>query len=261
MDMNLERKETATVISQEKLASDIYSMWLKTDEIAEAAEPGQFISLYCNEGSRLLPRPISICEIDKGSKALRIVYRVVGKGTDEFSRYNEGDAIPILGPLGKGFRMRAKKAMLIAGGIGIPPMLELAKQLANEKKCDVQIVTGYRSELFLTEELRKIGSVYIASEDGSVGTQGNVMDAIKANSLDAEVIYACGPLPMLKAVKEFALEHNIEAQISLEERMACGVGACLGCVCKTTEKDHHTNVNNQRICKEGPVFDAREVEL
>ena len=175
------------------------------------------------------------------------------------SGYKKGDTIDILGPLGNGFMKRDGKAILIGGGIGIPPMLQLAKELKDS--CKVQIVAGYRDELFLTDELSNNGDLYIATEDGSVGTKGTVIDAIKENNITADVIYACGPTPMLKAIKEYAAENNIEAQISLEEKMACGIGACLACVCKSKEKDHHSNVNNKRICKDGPVFLAQEVEL
>lgn len=252
-------KENATVISQEKIATGVYSMWIQTKDIAKEAVAGQFISVYCKDGAKLLPRPISICEINKENNSLRIVYRVVGGGTTEMSGYKEGDTIDILGPLGNGFMKRNKKAILIGGGIGIPPMLQLAKELKDS--CEVQIVAGYRDELFLTDELNNNGNLYIATEDGSVGTKGTVIDAIKENNITADVIYACGPTPMLRAIKEYAAENNIEAQISLEEKMACGIGACLACVCKSKEKDHHSNVNNKRICKDGPVFLAQEVEL
>lgn len=250
-------KETAVVIRQEEIADDIYSMWLKTDKIAQAAKAGQFISVYCNEGSRLLPRPISICEIDKEDQAIRIVYRIAGEGTKEFSTMRTGMQLEIMGPLGNGFPKKSEKAFLIGGGIGIPPMLQLAKEL----NCEKQIVLGYRDELFLQDELSRYGDIYIATEDGSYGTRGNVLDAIRENALDAKVIYACGPTPMLRAIKGYAKEHNIEAWLSLEERMACGIGACLACVCKSKNKDNHTNVNNKRICKDGPVFLAEEVEL
>lgn len=250
-------QETAVIISQEKLATGIYSMWIKTDKIALASKPGQFISVYCKEESRMLPRPISICEIDNEKNALRIVYRILGKGTEEFSSYQAGDEIRILGPLGNGFPITDKKAMLIGGGIGIPPMLELSKALTGEK----QIVVGYRDELFLNEDLEQFGELVIATEDGSIGTKGNVMNAIEEKNLDAQVIYACGPTPMLKAIKSYAIKNNIEAWLSLEEKMACGIGACLACVCKSKEKDEHTNVHNKRICKEGPVFLATEVEF
>ena len=161
--------------------------------------------------------------------------------------------------MGNGFDKKDVKAILIGGGIGIPPMLQLAKELSG--KCEVQIVAGYRDELFLTDELSKYGKLYIATENGMEGTKGTVIDAIKENGIDGKMIYSCGPTPMLRAVKQFSLDNNIEAQLSLEEKMACGIGACLACVCKSKEVDHHTNVNNKRICKDGPVFYAKEVEL
>lgn len=255
----MREKETASVVSQESIGTDIYSMVIKT-KAAKEARAGQFISMYCNDKTKLLPRPISICEVNKQESALRVVYRVVGGGTEEFSTYAAGDKIDIIGPLGNGFVKRAgKKAILIGGGIGIPPMVELAKELKDI--AEVQIVAGYRNELFLTEELESNGTLFIATEDGSTGTKGTVIDAIKEQNVEGAVIYACGPTPMLKAIKEYALEKKIECQLSLEERMACGIGACLACVCKSTNKDHHTNVNNKRICKDGPVFLAEEVDL
>ena len=255
----MRQKEVATVVSQQCIGTGIYSMIIKT-EAAKEAVAGQFVSVYCKDKTKLLPRPISICQIDKEESTLRIVYRVVGGGTEEMSTYQAGDSIEIIGPLGNGFMQRVgKKAILIGGGIGIPPMVGLAESLKD--KAEVQVVAGYRDELFLTEELEKSGTLYIATEDGSTGTKGTVIDAIKEQAVEGDVIYACGPTPMLKAIKEYALEKNIECQISLEERMACGIGACLACVCKSKDKDHHTNVNNKRICKDGPVFLAEEVEL
>jgi dihydroorotate dehydrogenase electron transfer subunit len=257
--MSNSKKKTVLIQSMDALTNDVFSMWIKDEEIAADAKPGQFVSLYCNEGSRLLPRPISICEVDKVAGALRLVYRVVGKGTEEFSKMKKGDTIEVMGPLGNGFPLQdsGKKAILIGGGIGIPPMLELAKQLDGEK----QVVLGYRDELFLDKEFIEYGKVYVSTEDGSAGTKGNVIDAIKENGLEADVIYACGPTPMLRGIKAYALEHGITAWLSLEEKMACGIGACLACVCKSKEVDHHTNVDNKRICKEGPVFHALEVEI
>jgi len=249
-------KETARVISQEKIANDIYSMWIET-KTAESAKPGQFISIYTKSDARLLPRPISICEINKEKSALRIVYRTVGKGTKEFSEYKENDNISVLGPLGNGFPLLSEDAILIGGGIGIPPMLELFKEL----DCKKTVVCGYRDELFLNEELSQYGDVVIATEDGSFGTKGNVIDAIKAEGVEGNVIYACGPMPMLRGIKAYAQEKGIKAYISLEEKMACGVGACLGCVCKSKEKDDHSKVNNKRICADGPVFLAEDVDI
>ncbi len=250
-------EETAIIIRQEEIADDIYSMWLHTDQIAVHAKAGQFVSVYCNDGSRLLPRPISICEIDKKDGAIRLVYRVAGKGTAEFSSMHTGAQLRIVGPLGNGFPKKEKKAFLIGGGIGIPPMLQLAKEL----NCEKQIVLGFRDELFLMDEFKQQGRVYVATEDGSAGIEGNVLDAIRENGLDAEIIYACGPMPMLRALKEYAEKNHIECWISMEERMACGIGACLACVCQSKEKDAHSNVKNKRICKEGPVFRAEEVEF
>lgn len=264
----MREKEIAKVVSQECIGTGVYSMIIKT-KAAKEAVAGQFVSIYCHDKTKLLPRPISICEINKEESTLRIVYRVVGGGTEEMSTYKAGDDIEIIGPLGNGFMQReGKKAILIGGGIGIPPMVGLAESLNKsaiesglEPKEYVQVVAGYRDELFLTEEMESKASLYIATEDGSTGTKGTVIDAIKEQAVSGDVIYACGPTPMLKAVKEYAMENNIECQISLEERMACGIGACLACVCKSKEKDHHTNVNNKRICKDGPVFLAQEVEL
>lgn len=260
---NNRKKEAAAVFSQEQLAEGIFSMWLHT-EAAKEAKPGQFISMYTNDGSKLLPRPISICEADKEKDRLRVVYRVTGEatGTEQFSQMKAGDSLAVIAPLGNGFpykKAEGKRAFLMGGGIGVPPILELAKQMNCKKK---QIVVGYRdAHTFLKEEFEKNGEVYISTEDGSVGTKGNVMDAVRENALEADIIYACGPMPMLRAIKAYAAEKGIECYISLEERMACGIGACLGCVCKSVEKDAHSNVHNKRICKDGPVFLSTEVEI
>lgn len=259
--MLLKKKEKMRVISTAKLAEDVYEMWIATDLAAEPGA-GRFIALYPKNRATLLPRPISICERDAKGGALRIVYRTAGEGTREFSTYQSGDTVEVLGILGNGYPLeeaRGKKALLLGGGIGIPPLLELAKEL---RDCEIDIVPGYRDgQLFLKEDLEKYGEVFIATEDGSAGTKGNVLDAVRKHKLNADLIYACGPLPMLRAVKKYAAEKQIPAWISLEERMACGVGACLGCVCKTVREDAHSHVHNARICTEGPVFPAEDVEI
>ena len=255
-------KKPCKILSQECIGTDIYSMWLDAGEIGKNAVPGQFVSLYSRNGGKLLPRPISLCEIDKAEGKLRLVYRVTGKGTgtEEFSRLHAGVPIETMGPLGNGFPLEAvkgKKVFLMGGGIGIPPMLETAKQLDAEKI----MVLGYRDELLLNKEFEAYGDVYVATEDGSAGTKGNVMDAIRENDLEADAIFACGPAPMLRAIKAYALEKGIPCWISMEERMACGVGACLACVCKSKDVDTHSHVHNKRVCKDGPVFLSTEVEL
>ena len=258
--MSQKKKTITKVWQQTEIAPQIFDLWLET-ELAQDARPGQFVGLYPKSGAELLPRPVSICEADKTNNRLRLVYRIAGKGTKEFSHLKAGGKIAVLGVLGNGFplgKAEGKKVFLMGGGIGIPPMLQLAKELSAEK----QIILGYRNrDLFLAEELGRYGTVYTATEDGSVGCRGNVMDAIRENCLNAEIIMACGPMPMLREVKKYAEENGIEAYLSLEERMACGVGACLGCVCKTKEVDRHSHVHNARICTDGPVFEAKEVDI
>lgn len=258
--MAQKKKTKAAVVSQKQIAEQIYDMWLET-ELAKDAQAGKFVGVYPHNASTLLPRPISICETDRAKGRLRLVYRVAGKGTAEFSGCKAGDTLELLGVLGNGFpleKAKGKKVFLMGGGIGIPPLVQLAKELDAKK----QIIVGYRNnDLFLNDDLEKYGDVYLATEDGSAGTKGNVLDVVKVNELAADVIMACGPMPMLRAIKEYAKEQGIEAYISLEERMACGVGACLGCVCKTTKKDRHSHVNNARICTDGPVFEAKEVDI
>jgi len=254
-------KMTAKVASQSALGEGLYSMEIEAPEIAKQAKPGQFLSVYSRDRAHLLPRPISICEI-KGN-CLRIVYRVVGAGTEEFSTYQAGDELSVMGPLGNGFPMEAaegRDVLVIGGGIGIFPMLEVSRQLAR-KGIAQTVVLGYRGQVFMKEEFEENGQVFVATEDGSQGTKGNVLDAIREQGLGADLIFACGPAPMLRAVKQYAQESRIPAWISMEERMACGIGACLACVCKSVEADEHTNVHHKRVCKDGPVFLADEVEL
>ena len=252
--------DKALVEKAGNIGDGIYELYLST-EAAKYAKPGQFVMVYPSDKSMILPRPVSISEMI-GKKVLRLVYRVAGNGTREFSGLRAGDEVRIMGPLGNGFPMDAgkgKKCVLIGGGIGVPPILELSKRMTKE---NIVTVLGYRNDdLFLRKDFSKYSKTFIATEDGSVGTKGNVLDAIKAKNITCDVIYACGPMPMLRAIKKYAEENNITAYISLEERMACGVGACLGCVCKTVKKDEHSHVNNARVCTEGPVFLASEVDI
>lgn len=296
-------RESVKILSCEEIGTDIFSLRMQTDHIAAAALPGQFVTVYANDSSRLLPRPISICEADGQSGVLRLVFRIAGKGTEEFSKLREGDMVDIAGPLGNGFPLTAaegKRVFLIGGGIGIPPMVETAKWLCGKCSCDsaadirpdadeeqmtgtqsvaaqsaaaqaddvqpapikaadVKAILGYRDEQFLLEDFPC--ETVIATEDGSAGTKGNVIDAIEAGNLSADVIFACGPTPMLRALKKYSESKGIGCWLSLEEKMACGIGACLSCVCKTKEVDEHSQVKNARVCTEGPVFISTAVEL
>ena len=257
--------EQAGVLSSEKLSEGIFSMWVET-AVAKEALPGQFAGLYPGREDTLLQRPISICEIDKKAGAIRLVYRVAGKGTDWLSKCKAGDTFRILGPCGNGFDTKKAEglSLLVGGGIGVPPMLELGKALADAGK-DFKFVLGYRnSDMFLYEDFAKVSgeeNILIATDDGSAGVHGTVVDAITSSGLKAGTVFACGPMPMLRALKGYASQAGIKAWISLEERMACGVGACLGCVCRTVNKDEHSMVNNARVCVEGPVFDAEDVDI
>ena len=251
-------KELATVLSQESIAAGIYSLVLRVS-FAEEVLPGQFVSLYSRDASRLLPRPISICESSSEEGTIRLVYRIAGAGTSEFSKLIAGEKIEVLGPLGNGFPVKEyaeSRVLLVGGGIGIPPLLSCARKLTNKT-----FAVGYRSETYLLADLESEADVHVATEGGSLGTPGNVIDAIKADDVKADVIFSCGPKPMLRALKAYAAEIGIPCYVSMEERMACGIGACLACVCRTTGIDGHSHVHNTRICKDGPVFLAEEVDL
>lgn len=244
------------------LGEGIFELAFSCPMMAAEARPGQFVNVYCDDASRMLPRPISICELP-GDGQIRLVYRVVGAGTKELAGKRPGDGITVLGPLGNGYPFEGKRAVLLGGGVGIPPLLELEKQIG----IPAAAFLGYRSDkTFLLDDFRKYGAVYVSSDDGSIGVKGTVITALERAvsdgfSLEGAVLYACGPGPMLKGVKAFAENNGLTAYISLEERMACGIGACLGCVCKTMEVNGHSGVKNARVCKDGPVFDAREVDL
>lgn len=262
----MKKKTLAKVISQKSISTGIYDLWLET-ELASEAHAGQFIGVYTTDASKILPRPISICQVakkDNGDEinGLRLVYRITSEtsGTANISKLQAGDEVYIIGILGNGYDLTkvGEHPVLMGGGIGIPPMLELAREI----NPNPVVIAGYRNnDLFLKEDLEKAATVYVATEDGSVGTKGNVLDVMKSQDIECDVIMACGPMPMLRAIAAYAKENGIKAYISLEERMACGVGACLGCVAKTKEVDHHSHVNNTRICTDGPVFDAEILDI
>ncbi len=267
----MKRKETAVIVRQVSLGGGICDMTLQAPLTAGDAMPGQFVDLFVNDAGKLLPRPISLCGIDREAGYLRLVYRMQGEGTRLLAGMKAGEKLELLGPLGNGFPLSeaaGKTVYLIGGGIGIPPMLETAKALFEKQKTSAEdaparivSVLGYRDDTFLLDEFKQYGDVIIATEDGSCGTKGNVLDAIAADGAFPELCFACGPKPMLRALKNWAADRQIPCWISMEERMACGIGACLACVCKTADKDPHSQVNNTRVCADGPVFPAEYLDL
>ena len=244
----------AKVLSNINIAPGIFDMSLYAPEIASQAKPGQFINMYTGRGEYILPRPISICDYDDKKGTLRVVYSVVGKGTEIFSNLKEDDTVKTLGPLGNGFEIKnTRKSILATGGIGAPPLLGLCKRLAG----DIEVYLGARDKNILAEEFEKAGArVYLSSDSGKEGFHGNAVELLRHNNAAGDIIYSCGPRIMLKFVTEYAVQNNIPVQVSMEERMACGIGACVGCAVKIKQGSDFTNL---KVCKDGPVFDGREV--
>ena len=255
------------VLENRRLCGDIFQLKLGLDGEQSFNEsdirPGQFFNLYLEDEAHLLPRPISVCDVKDGE--LCLVFRSVGYGTGVFSRLKEGDFLWVLGSLGNGYPIdslnKNSTILAVGGGLGVPPMLYLTKTLKKEG-FSIEVLAGFRDEAFLTEEFDSVGArIHIVSDSGNAGIKGTVIDGLKALSYKPDIILSCGPLPMLSALKSYTAKSDIELYVSLEERMACGIGACLGCVCETTGLDSHSLVHNSRVCKDGPVFDAREVVL
>jgi len=264
------------ILSNTEIAAGIYRIILQIDTAAAdmvvAAEPGQFINLYLKDKSMLLPRPISICLAEKDQ--ITLVYRVVGNGTKELSTYREGDLLRISTPLGQGYSIDsifqaldevdsdAKTIALVAGGLGIPPMVELAKTI-QKRNTTIKLIAmiGFQAQPFLSEELGALcDEIHIATESGNAGFHGNVLQMMEMQGMEADYYLSCGPKPMLKALAEHCGKRNKPLQVSLEERMGCGYGACVGCTCKIAEKsDGIVKVKQKKVCKDGPVFFGNEV--
>lgn len=248
---------SAKILKNEAIGDDIYDMTLFAPAIAKEARAGQFVNVYIGAGEFLLPRPISICQFNKEKGTLRLVFQIVGKGTKLLSWKKQGDTLKILGPLGNGFDTEGIKGngILVGGGIGVPPMLQLAQELKGN--CNVFI--GARIQPILVQEFQTTGaSVHIATDNGSVGLKGNVVDLLNSVQPSGGILYACGPKVMLKFTAQWALKRHILAYVSMEERMACGIGACVGCTVKIQKQDE-TDWQYLKVCKDGPVFDAKEV--
>lgn len=239
------------LLSNEKIADGIFDMRVRNEELAPLAKCGQFAHIYVP--SKTLRRPISVCDSSDG--VLRFVYQVKGEGTRIMSEMKKGDIVDILAPLGNGFRIeKDKRYCLIGGGIGVPPMLYTAKHTANPL-----VITGFRSKdlIILQDDFKTAGAeLVLTTDDGSAGIHGFVTDVLKDRIDDFDEVCACGPSPMLKAIAKVCKENNKPCQISLEERMACGIGACLVCAVKVRKNGEEIM---QHVCRNGPVFNAEEV--
>lgn len=257
----------AELVKKQQLKPDIFKFSVKAPNIVKDAKPGNFIEIrISNQLDPFLRRPISIHNLDKENGILEFIFQVKGKGTEILAKKEEGEQIDIIGPIGYGvFKYdNYEKIAIIGGGIGTFPLYELAKCAKKDNK-KVNIYLGFRNKDFvvLEDEFREQSDEFIlTTDDGSYAEKGfaiNYLEKdIEAGKIDA--IYACGPLPMLKAVRKLAIEKEIPCQISLEEKMACGLGVCLGCAVKTAASPKEAP-EYWHVCKAGPVFQAKDVEI
>ena len=250
----MKKTEKCTLVKKTELVPGIFDFTIESEEIAKNAECGQFLHIDCGT-STFLRRPISICDAENGQ--VRFIFQVKGEGTKSLSEYEVGDKIDVMGPLGHGFEIKGENPVLIGGGIGVFPLYKLAK------KVNGNVFLGFRDKslVVMEDEFKSCSkSVTVATDNGSYGYDGYaavaMADYVDNNKCD--MIYCCGPKPMLKTVKMIAEMRNIPCQLSLEQRMGCGLGACLVCTCETTYSG--TN-KHMRVCKNGPVFYSTEVTL
>lgn len=239
------------LIKNQQIAEGIFDWVVKNPTLSSLAKPGQFAHVLVP--GKTLRRPISICDAD--SETLRLVFQVKGEGTEIMSQLKEGTMVDIIAPLGTGFNVeKGKRYCFIGGGIGVPPMLYTAKSTENPL-----VITGFRGKelVILQDDFKNCGAeLVLTTDDGSAGVHGFVTDVLKEKINEVDEICACGPIPMLRAIAQIAKENNKPCQVSLEERMGCGVGACLVCACKIRRAGEEEYLH---VCKNGPVFNAEEV--
>lgn len=237
----------ATICKNEEIAPNIFSLWVETNQSEKDILPGQFYMLKADHIEPLLPRPISVCSVESGK--IEFLYEAVGRGTKIFSTLSKGDKVNIMGPLGNGFPIEEAKGKvaIVSGGIGIAPMKELVKRLkAMEEVKKIHIYAGFRDKSYLIEELKGLSEeINIATDSGKEGYKGFVTEIIDYSNYD--LVFCCGPEPMMLKVVNQCRAQGVKVYVSMEKHMACGVGACLVCTCKTKE-------GNKRTCKDGPVF-------
>jgi dihydroorotate dehydrogenase electron transfer subunit len=242
------------VVSEKKfLNSSFFKLKLKSKKTLPEINPGQFVEVQVNSDSKvLLRRPISINDVDSQTNEISLIIQTVGQGTKELAKINEGEEINLVYPLGNGFNIEGENPLLVGGGVGIAPLLYLAKNF-HAKGIKPKVLLGFRSQeqMIDLKEYEKYANVYISTQDGSVGSKGLVTEnEIFTQSYDT--IYTCGPTPMMKAISDYSLKNNIKCYASLENKMACGIGACLCCVQNTTE-------GHKCTCTEGPVFNVKDI--
>ena len=247
-------QQDCKILSLRALNDQAFEMVLHAGEIAETAQPGQFVNVSCGEG-HLLRRPISICEAE--GPQLRLVFEVRGEGTLWLSQRKEGESVSVLGPLGRGFDVDGKKVLFVGGGIGVPPLLWAAKRAAG---ADAALGFAAKGRSILLEDFAAVcGETAVTTDDGSLGLRGNALDVarelLQKNQYDA--VCACGPKILLQYTAEAAEKAGIPCQVSMEERMGCGVGACLVCAVKLRDEQGETYYGH--VCKNGPVFSSKEV--
>ena len=248
------RREFCKIISNFRVANNVYKMVIESKSISKEALPGQFLHIKPSQNyDPLLRRPISICDLDQDKGGITLLYRVCGKGTRLFAEIKPGDNLDIIGPLGKGFPIfQNKKSAIIGGGIGIAPLLILSKWL---KEADIYL--GYKDETYMTDEFMNYSDdVCIYTESGSRGTKGYPIEALEKNINRYDIVYAYGPKQMLRAIKRLCEKNLVECYLSMEERMGCGIGACLVCACESSNNDEY-----KKVCIDGPVFNSKEVNL
>ncbi|WJE17399.1 dihydroorotate dehydrogenase electron transfer subunit [Halobacillus sp. ACCC02827] len=251
------KRALMNIIGHTKIAKDTYRLLLKGDIVHDIKAPGQFVHIQVDERF-YLRRPVSISDMDVKEETIMLLYKVMGKGTDALTTKKVGEDLDVLGPGGSGFpaqNLGIRHALLVGGGIGVPPLYNLAKQLKADG-VEVTSVLGFQSaeDTFLTEAFAEFGDVHITTNDGSLGTKGFVTDVLPSVEESCDMYFTCGPTVMLKAVKK-QLDHK-PGYISMEERMGCGIGACFACVVEANDEKGY-----RRICCDGPVFDAKEVVL
>lgn len=252
----MKHMKNVPVVSHTQISHDTYKLIVKDADLAAITVPGQFAQLKpAGALAPLLRRPISVADVDASAQTLTFIYRVIGLGTQALTQLPAGGMLDIIGPLGNGFSLNAKKALLVGGGVGIAPLIYLSRALCSGST-QVLLAGRSESELFWQPEFKNsCEKIHITTDDGSLGVKGNALallpDLLASGEYD--FVYTCGPAPMMQGVAALAEQHNIPCEVSLEKYMACGLGGCLSCSCATKSG------KRVKVCTDGPVFPSTEV--